>query len=437
MKVRNGILAVVAVSLPAVAHQVTVTTSAELMSASSAAVAGDTILVKPGTYTGDISKSGDPGNLPNGTGYFWIGNDGTADHPIVVIGADSTQPPVLQGTTISSGYVFHVTGDHVVLKNLVLSIGDKGVVFDNANYGILEDCVIFNSGSELVHVRDGSSYVTLSRNRLYSSGNGGNGSVGEAFYIGTDQARWGAEGQPDSLWGSLALSEGYGGYDWRVEHTLVQCNFISGGISAEDMDIKEGTRYTVVKNNMCVGDSIALKPGAASENDSYIDQKGVKGTFIANRFWANGNSKVTKYIAEVTRVSYAHVSDSLTTVGYSSPWCDSGDADSNVCNAADNIIATEVVDTRGECAPVFAYSWSHSVPVIQETMNHISLNAIMVGRELKLSTNQTHGAVNIQLLDLHGRIVFQQRLANLSQGTTTLAIPQLPKARYLVQVSRH
>lgn len=342
------------------AAQVTVQTSAQLMAVCASARAGDTILVLPGEYTGSTSKSGDPGNLPNGRGYFWIGSDATADHPIAVIGSDPANPPVLSGGGVSTaGYVFHVTGDHVVLKNLVLTSAEKGVVFDNASYGILEDCEVFNVGAELVHIRDASSNCVISRNLLHGSGNGGNGSIGEGIYIGTDQDRWGADDLPQSQWGSKAISEGYGGYDWRVDNTQVLCNYLSGGISAECMDIKEGTRYTIVTGNMLVGDSIARKPGAQSYDDSYIDMKGVLGTFTQNRFWA-GDNKVTKYIAEVDRSSYPHIPPSLTADGSSSPWCDAADADSNQCVAAENEIAVSATDPRGDCAPVFAYSYGQT-----------------------------------------------------------------------------
>jgi hypothetical protein len=339
------------------AARIPVDNAPALMAAMSGAVAGDTILVAPGTYAGDLALSGDPGNLPNGTGYFWVGNDGTASDPIVVIGSDPASPPRLEGAAITGGYVVHVTGDHVVLKNLVITRGDKGVIFDNASDGVLEDCEVFNVGSELVHVRDASDRVVLSRNRLYSSGNAGNGSIGEGFYIGTDQARWGADDVPQSGWGSEAIAEGYGGYDWRVDSTQVLCNWLSG-ISAELMDIKEGTRFTHVEGNMFVADSIGLKPGAQSYDDSFIDLKGVRATIVGNSFWNGGTSAgIAKYVAEVTRIAYAQVPDSLTTAGYADPWCDTGDADNNDCAAASNTIATAATDPRGACVEQFPFEY--------------------------------------------------------------------------------
>jgi len=135
-----SVLALLGLPVESRANQVHVANATALMNATRSAVAGDTILVAPGTYTGNTSQSGDPGNLPNGTGYFWIGNDGTAQHPIVVVAEDPARPPVLQGASITTGYVVHVTGKHVVLKNLVLTTADKAVVFDHASHGLLEDC---------------------------------------------------------------------------------------------------------------------------------------------------------------------------------------------------------------------------------------------------------------------------------------------------------
>lgn len=390
MKFSIGIPTTLALASLSLANQIYVSNSLDLMSSMKNAVAGDTILVAPGTYIGDQTLSGDPGNLPNGTGYFWIGNNGTADHPIVVAAADPNQMPLLQGSSISSGYVIHITGEHVVLKALKVTLGDKGVIFDNASFGILEDCEIFNVASELVHVRDSSSQVILSRNKVYSSGNGGNGSIGEGFYIGTDKARWGADDVPQTGWGEEAIAEGYGGYDWRVHNTQVLCNYLSGGISAECMDIKEGTQGTIVKDNIFVGDSIGLKAGAESYDDSFIDLKGVSATITGNTFYGATNN-ISKYVAEVRR-SFPHVPASLTADGYSDPWCDIGDADQNQCNASENTVSTtKPVDQRSGCAEVFDLDWSRlqnpPSSILYKSSSSITIKSIgqydMLGRQSK------------------------------------------------------
>ncbi|MBD3345513.1 MAG: hypothetical protein GF401_10665 [Chitinivibrionales bacterium] len=358
------------------------------------AQAGDTVIVAPGVYTGDIDQSGDPGTLPNGKGFFWIGNDGTESDPIVLVASSRDDPPVLQGSSIDSGYVLHVTGEYVVVKNIILRNADKGVVFDNASHGIIEDCTIYNTGSELLHVRDGSSNVTISRNHLYGSGNGGRGSIGEGIYIGTDQARWGTDDQPQSTWGEKAIEEGYGGYDWRVYDTRVLCNYLSGGISAELLDVKEGTRRTLVQGNMLVGDSIALKPGAAYYDDSFIDQKGVEGTFLDNSFCRCGND-IDKFISEVKRNKYDHIPDSLTADNHAKPWCDDSEDDDNVCFEAENEVVDHPFDPRPECDPVFAFDFSS-----------LAMTA-MAGRPRtamkRVSRNPGTGTARV-LVDIRGRV---------------------------------
>lgn len=333
------------------ARILSVATSQVLQEVARDAVAGDTILVSPGNYLLSKGSSLDPGNLPTGKGLVWIGSNGTAAHPIVLAGTDIHNPPVIRGESYSSGYGIHVTGDYVVLKNLVIHTIDKGIVFDNASDGIIEDCEIYNSGAELVHFRDASSRNRANRNHLYSSGNGGNGSIGEGFYVGTDQARWGAPDIDSSGWGDLAKTEGYGGYDYRVENTEITCNLISA-ISAEPFDIKEGTRFTVVKNNMIVGDSIGLKPGAQSYDDSFIDLKGVGATIKANQFFAGGNN-IVKFVSEVKR-QFSHIPASLTVDKNTSAWCDESGTDKNICRATENEIVDEITDPRTTCAEIFS-----------------------------------------------------------------------------------
>lgn len=338
------------------AAKIDVGTESALLARMREAKAGDTILVAPGTYTGNTETSGDPGNLPNGKGYFWIGNDGTAQHPIVVMAKDSANQPRLQGTDIKSGYVVHVTGDHVVLRNLIMQRGDKVVMFDNANHGILENCVVRESGSELVHVRDGSSNVTISRNLLQNSGLV-SPNFGEGIYVGTDQARWGADDMPTSAWGDKAVSEGFGGYDWRVAGTRIFCNQIED-IAAELIDIKEGTRNTFVQYNVFDGDSTGRKGGSTyfSYVGSFVDQKGVLGTMTGNTFFRGSNGELTDFIAEVKR-TFPHVPANLTPEAHAKPWCDTKSSmDSNRCFAAENTVATQKPkDARDACPlpPVF------------------------------------------------------------------------------------
>ncbi|MBK8802268.1 MAG: hypothetical protein IPN71_09480 [Fibrobacteres bacterium] len=337
------------------ARQIPVPSASVLTTAMREAVAGDTLLVAPGAHTGSLSGSGDPGNLPDGKGYFWVGNSGTKQHPIVIVAADAANPPILQGTSLETGYTVHVTGDHVILKNLILQTGNKVVVFDHGSWGLVEDCQLRNSGAELLHVRDSSGHVTINRTDFQNSGNE-TPNFGEGLYIGTDQARWGAADVPQTsttapFWGDKAISEGYDGFDWRVEHTTVTCSYFRD-IAAEPIDIKEGTRYTTVTGNVFLGDSTGRKGGSSyfSHVGSFVDQKGVHGTFRGNTFWRGTNDSLADYIAEVKR-TFPHVPTDLTPAAHSKPWCDDKvDVDSNTCTASENTVAVSLpADPRPAC----------------------------------------------------------------------------------------
>jgi hypothetical protein len=421
------------------ARLVDVSTSEELILATKGAQAGDTILVSSGEYVGDMETSGDPGNLPNGTGYFWIGANGTADNPIVVMGKDTVNPPVLKGDSISTGYIFHVTGDYVVLKNLNITFGDKGVVFDNSSYSILEDCEVHNTGSELVHVRDSSCNVIINRNLIYNSGNGGGGTYGEGLYIGTDRARWGADDVDSSLWGDKAREEGYGGYDWRVHNTQVMYNYFKGSISAECMDVKEGTQYTHIEGNMFVGDSIGKKEGAKYYDDSFIDQKGVKGTYINNKFDTT-NTTLTRYIVEVDRSGDATnvVPPELTADGYSNPWCDEGDNDSNVCWEADNELISAPIDTRLNSPKEYFKFFDPTTNLttsIKKQNSNIAIHSLRDGT-LQLSSPQLYSEISLVLYTLRGQKVAVFWNGDIAQGEQNVSLQNrnLAPGNYLLEI---
>ncbi len=408
------------------AEKISVNTSENIMNTMKNASAGDTVIIAPGTYIGNPDKSGDPGNLPTGKGCFWIGNNGTKENPIVIISEQEDNPAILQGNSITSNYVIHITGNYVVLKNLIIRKGDKIVVFDHSSFSILEDCEIYNSGSELVHVRDSSCNVTISRNHIYSSGNGDErGTFGEGIYIGTDQARWGADDVPQSQWGDKAVSEGYGGYDWRVHNTKVICNYIGGGISAECLDIKEGTQNTLVDGNMLVGDSIGLKSGARSYDDSFIDMKGVKGTFINNMFYRGTNS-INKYIAEIKR-SYPHIPDSLTVDSNSDPWCDDSKNDENNGSVSKNSVVTKITDPRNNCSPFFDFNWNNTniLTTKENNRNQPIVSLLKINKEaifLYTSISPTDKNINIDLFNIIGQKIYSIPNSNITLDSHKLHI---------------
>ena len=103
-------------------------------------------------------------------GGIWLGADGTKSNPIVLAGSAPANPPEIYGTAVNSNYGIHVTGNYVVLENLKIHTFSKGVVFDNSVGALMEDCEVYHTGTELVHVRDSSQQVILSRNFIHGSG---------------------------------------------------------------------------------------------------------------------------------------------------------------------------------------------------------------------------------------------------------------------------
>lgn len=345
---------------------VTANSASDLMEKCANAQAGDTIWVPAGDYNvGSVGTPIDSGRGGKGwdRGLLWMGpNNGTAEHPIVLVGSDPANPPVIHGNGISGNYhnqVIHINNDYVILKNLKLHSAVRAITIDHGSHVTVEDCELYHTGQEVVHIRDSSSYVLFNRNNIHDGGNT-KGTYGEGMYIGTDRDAWGVDGESDALWGSQAKSNKSSGslsyYDWRVNHTNVTCNVIHG-VSAEDIDIKEGSSDAYIIKNMFAGDSIQLKPNGADYDNSFIEVKGIRNTIVGNYLYTANNSKVTRYIEEVYRGgSSSNVPDNLTADEYPAnahQWCDNSGTDKNQCDAGDNMFIDYIGEVRNLCAEIF------------------------------------------------------------------------------------
>ena len=338
----------------------------DLMEKCANAQAGDTIWVPAGDYNvGSVETPIDSGRGGKGwdRGLLWMGlNNGTAEHPIVLVGEDPANPPVIHGNGISGNYhnqVIHINNDYVILKNLKLHSAVRAITIDHGSHVTVEDCELYHTGQEVVHIRDSSSYVLFNRNNIHDGGNT-KGTYGEGMYIGTDKDAWGVDGESDALWGSQAKSYKSSGnlsyYDWRVNHTNVTCNVIHG-VSAEDIDIKEGSSDAYITKNMFAGDSIQLKPNGEDYDNSFIEVKGIRNTIVGNYLYTANNSKVNRYIEEVYRGgSSSNVPDNLTADEYPAnahQWCDNSGTDKNQCDAGDNMFIDYIGEVRNLCAETF------------------------------------------------------------------------------------
>lgn len=360
----------------AFAKQVNVSTTTELTSATLNAKAGDTIWVASGKYelpSSNCQNDKFVNETGRDCGRIWLGADGTKDNPIVLAGSDPANPPEIYGTAVNSNYGIHVTGNYVVLKNLKIHTFSKGVVFDNSVGALMEDCEVYHTGTELVHVRDSSQQVTLNRNFIHGSGFDV-AQYGEGIYVGTYYKGWASSQQSDKnagFWGESASQHRYSGYDWRVNDTKITCNIVKA-TTAENIDVKEGTVRGVVQGNMFIGDSTNYD-GQVDHDDANIDMKGASWTVTGNYFYNSlkqglpyYNSHFRYYVEEVVMpadgnksgsnvgkyesfVNYPVTADKYAQKG----WCDNSDTDKNDCVESKNHVVEEIRDVRNDCAELF------------------------------------------------------------------------------------
>ena len=142
-------------STAVVANQVNVSTVADLTSATLGAKAGDTIWVAPGKYelpTSNCKNDKFVNETGRDCGLIWLGADGTKANPVVLAGSDPKNPPEIFSSDYKHNYGIHVTGNYVILKNLKIHSFSKGVVFDNSVGALMEDCEVYHTGNEIVHL---------------------------------------------------------------------------------------------------------------------------------------------------------------------------------------------------------------------------------------------------------------------------------------------
>lgn len=370
-----GIVAASSFSV-AFAKQVNVSTVAELTSATLGAKAGDTIWVAPGKYelpSSNCQNDKFVNETGRDCGLIWLGADGTKNNPVVLAGSDPTNPPEIYSSDYKHNYGIHVTGNYVILKNLKIHSFSKGVVFDNSVGALMEDCEVYHTGNEIVHVRDSSQQVTLNRNFIHGSGYE-IARYGEGIYVGTYNTGWASSQQADrdaGFWGTDASQHRYSGYDWRVNDTKITCNIVSG-TTAENIDVKEGTVRGIVQGNMFIGDSLDYN-GEVSYDDANIDMKGAFWTVTGNYFYNSKkqglpyyNPHFNYFVEEVVMPSNGNKAGSNIekyekAVGYvvsvdkyaQNGWCDNSAIDSNDCVESKNHVVEEIRDVRNDCEELF------------------------------------------------------------------------------------
>jgi hypothetical protein len=228
---------------------VQVSTAGQLSSALNKAVPGETIQLAAGTYTGQFSPT----------------ISGTAAAPITLTGPSTA---ILSGYNVDSGYAVHVEASYWILSGFSVTTAQKGVVLDGADHDVLNGLHVSNIGDEGIHLRAFSSddlveNSTVGNTGLYQAG------YGEGIYIGSAQSNWGtySGGQPDTS-----------------NDNVIENNTLGPGITAENIDVKEGTTGGTIEGNSFN----ATGEAGANSAVAWVDVKG-------NGYTVTGNTGIDAY----------------------------------------------------------------------------------------------------------------------------------------------
>ncbi|CAF0935663.1 unnamed protein product [Brachionus calyciflorus] len=217
------------------AVEISVSTLTQLKNALTTVQPGDIIRMADGTYDGTIS----------------ITRSGTAAKPITLIGSK-------QAYIVSTGYGIHLKANYWILKGFSVKNCKKGIVTDSANFNVFDNLAIHHINEEAVHFRTASSDNTIKNSVIKYTGLTNPG-VGEGVYIGSSLSHW-VNGQPDLSHRNKVLNNRFG-----------------PNVSAEAIDIKEGSESNLIQGN--IFDGVGMS--GANYADSWIDVKGAKN-IIAN-----------------------------------------------------------------------------------------------------------------------------------------------------------
>jgi hypothetical protein len=225
-------------NLPAVmGRQVHVSTAAALKAALLDAKPGDVILMADAVYKGKFVVTA---NM-----------NGTVQHPITLTGSRNA---ILDAESIHTGYVLHLQASHWKLKGFTITNGLKGLVADGVSNSIIDSINVHTIGEEGIHLRMFSSkniirHVSISHVGLKTP------DYGEGIYIGSAKSNW--------------ATYTNGAADKCDSNSIIN-NIIGPGITAECIDVKEGTTAGVIKGNYFDATGIT----GANSADSWIDVKG-------------------------------------------------------------------------------------------------------------------------------------------------------------------
>jgi hypothetical protein len=217
----------------------TVATSSQLAAALGAVGPGRAIVLKAGVYAGHFTGMA----------------VGTQAAPVRLCGG---RDAILDGG--DTGYVLHLQGAAWwEVSGVSMRGGEKGVVLDGTTHTQLVDLHVSGTGMEAVHLRASSSHDVVRGLRIDHTGLSA-AKFGEGVYVGSAKGNW--------------CEHASCGPDESNDNTVQDVTF-GAGITAENVDIKEGTTGGLVVGNRFDG-------SGATAVDSWVDVKGNEWTVRDN-----------------------------------------------------------------------------------------------------------------------------------------------------------
>ena len=265
-----------------------VTTANELQAALDNVQPGQTIFMADGTYRG----------------YFDANRSGTEGAPITLQGSAGV---ILAGPMNDRGQTLQLNdADYMVLKGFAIKGGISGLVLSETDNAIISGLNISGTGNEGLAIRNNSSSNKVENSFIHDTGQV-HEAYGEGIYIGTAYSNWDkvTNGKPD-----------------KSDSNVILRNVIRN-TPGENIDIKEGTRFGIIRENSFDGRGM----DGVNHADSWVDIKGNNYNFEANKGvnamrdgyqthavlegWGN-NNKFVRNISYVNSGGYAYNIDPKT-----------------------------------------------------------------------------------------------------------------------------
>lgn len=222
------------------AQTITVSNATQLQQVLQTVQPGQTIFLNDGLYVR-------PGGF-----YSSAGRHGTEAQPITITGSKNA---ILSSGTINTGYAFALKGNNYwIIKGFTVYNAKNGVMIDSSKHVIVDDIYSHYMGQTGIHFRTYTSYSTIKNCYIDTMGLIYDG-IGEGIYVGSANGNW---------------MEVTGGVPDTCNYNQILNNSFGNSVTSENIDIKEGTKYGIVRGNILNGTGLTNNNGG----DSWIDVKG-------------------------------------------------------------------------------------------------------------------------------------------------------------------